>query len=182
MSPLLVTFGSSARDEPAAGPTALPPGRRHALILTSFSRRSQRSLKRSIAGRVEPDRSGDHLEAVDSRMPTAAYELLPSSSRRQQPFEASGSTRIATSTSLGRPSSAGDRLRLLVALGCKNPWLALLVLLGSLALLHELFTVGTYVYAAQRALLPGDEPIAKHAVSKEGAAWADLVGNYSYGA
>jgi hypothetical protein len=29
---------------------------------------------------------------------------------------------------------------------------------------------------------PADMPVPKHALSEEGAAWADLVGNYSYGA
>jgi hypothetical protein len=111
-------------------------------------------------------------------MPAAAYELLPSSSIRQ-PFEASGSARIATPTTYGRPTSVGDRLQLLIASTRKSPWLVLLALLGSLALLHEALAVGTY---AAQLVRPADKPVPKHALSEEGAAWADLVGNYSYGA
>lgn len=62
------------------------------------------------------------------------YELLPSSSSRPR-------IAVSPTSTTSRPSFLQTRLRFYGSLARKNPLLALLVVLGSLALVHEVFVV-----------------------------------------
>lgn len=111
---------------------------------------------------------------------TGDYELLPSSSIRPNgPSPGGGSARIATPTTSRRPSGASSQLRLYLALGRKSPVLALVVVIAALALAHEVLVLAGH--AAQLVLGDGLS-VSPTPVSKEAAAWADVLGNYSAGA